>query len=202
MVPPAQTVYPTQDFPEYGRRSNEEVTRVSLNLEQKQAVVAEVSKVVSDAKAAILAEYRGLTVAQMTDLRRKAHKDGVYVRVVKNTLVRRAVSGSPYECLTDHLKGPLAFVAGGDAVTAAKVAVDFAKDNQAFKIMAGSMGGKLMSVAEMTALAKLPSREVLLATLMGTMQAPVQKFVATLNEVPTKFVRALAAIRDQKQAAA
>lgn len=175
---------------------------MSLNLEQKQAVVAEVSKVVSDAKAAIVAEYRGLTVAQMTDLRRKANKDGVYVRVVKNSLVRRAVSGSPYECLTDHLKGPLAFVAGQDPVTAAKVVVDFAKDNQAFKIMAGSMGGKLMSAAEMTALAKLPSREVLLATLMGTMQAPVQKFVVTLNEVPAKFVRALAAIRDQKQAAA
>jgi len=113
---------------------------VSLNLEQKQAVVAEVSKVVSDAKAAILAEYRGLTVAQMTDLRRKANKDGVYVRVVKNTLVRRAVAGSPYECLKDHLKGPLAFVAGKDPVTAAKVVVDFAKDNQAFKIMAGAMG--------------------------------------------------------------
>jgi len=175
---------------------------VSLNLEQKQAVVAEVSKVVSDAKAAILAEYRGLTVAQMTDLRRKANQDGVYVRVVKNTLVRRAVDGSPYECLKDHLKGPLAFVAGKDPVAAAKVVVDFAKDNQAFKIMAGSMDGKLMSTAEMTALAKLPSRDVLLAQLMGTMKAPVQKFVSTLNEVPAKFVRTLAAVRDQKPAAA
>jgi large subunit ribosomal protein L10 len=175
---------------------------VSLNLEQKQAVVAEVSKVVSDAKAAILAEYRGLTVAQMTDLRRKANQGGVYVRVVKNTLVRRAVDGSPYECLKDHLKGPLAFVAGQDPVAAAKVVVDFAKDNQAFKITAGAMGGKLMSTAEMTALAKLPSREVLLAQLMGTMKAPVQKFVSTLNEVPAKFVRTLAAVRDQKPAAA
>lgn len=175
---------------------------MSLNLEQKQAVVAEVSKVVADAKAAILAEYRGLTVAQMTDLRRKAHKDGVYVRVVKNTLVRRAVTGSPYECLTDHLKGPLAFVAGQDPVAAAKVVVDFAKDNQAFKITAGAMGDKLMSVAEMTALARLPSREVLLAQLLGTMKAPVQKFVSTLNEVPARFARTLAAVRDQKQAAA
>jgi large subunit ribosomal protein L10 len=175
---------------------------VSLNLEQKQAVVAEVSKVVADAKAAILAEYRGLTVAQMTDLRRKANQGGVYVRVVKNTLVRRAVDGSPYECLKDHLKGPLAFVAGQDPVAAAKVVVDFAKDNQAFKIMAGAMSGKLVSTAEMTALARLPSREVLLAQVMGTMKAPVQKFVSTLNEVPAKFVRTLAAVRDQKPAAA
>jgi large subunit ribosomal protein L10 len=158
--------------------------------------------VVSGAQAAIVAEYRGLTVAQMTDLRRKANKDGVYVRVVKNTLVRRAVSGSPYECLSDHLKGPLAFVAGKDPVAAAKVVVDFAKDNQAFKIMAGAMGGKLVSAAEMKALASLPSREVLLAQLLGTMKAPVQKFVSTLNEVPAKFVRTLAAVRDQKQAAA
>jgi large subunit ribosomal protein L10 len=174
---------------------------VSLNLEQKQAVVAEVSKVVADAQAAILAEYRGLTVAQMTTLRRKAHAGGVYVRVVKNTLVRRAVAGSAFECLTDHLKGPLAFVASKDPVAAAKVVVDFAKENDAFKVTAGSMSGKLMSTAEMKALASLPGREVLLAQLMGTMQAPVQKFVATLNEVPARFVRTLAAIRDQRQAA-
>ena len=175
---------------------------MSLKLEQKQAVVAEVSKVVSDAQAAILAEYRGLTVAQMTSLRRKAREGGVYVRVVKNTLVRRAVDGSPFDCLKDHLKGPLAFVAGKDPVAAAKVVVEFSKDNEKFVVMAGSMSGKLISLAEMKALASLPSRDVLLAQLMGTMQAPVQKFVATLNEVPTKFARALAAVRDQKQAAA
>lgn len=175
---------------------------MSLKLEQKQAVVAEVSKVVSDAQAAILAEYRGLTVAQMTNLRRKAREGGVYVRVVKNTLVRRAVDGSPFDCLKDHLKGPLAFVAGKDPVAAAKVVVEFSKDNEKFVVMAGSMSGKLISLAEMKALASLPSRDVLLAQLMGTMQAPVQKFVATLNEVPTKFARALAAVRDQKQAAA
>lgn len=175
---------------------------MSLNLEQKQAVVAEVSKVVADAQAAIVAEYRGLTVAQMTTLRGKARAGGVYVRVVKNSLVRRAVTGSPFECLNDHLVGPLAFVAGKDPVAAAKVVVEFAKDNEKFKVMAGSMSGKLMSMAEMKALASLPSRDVLLSQLMGTMLAPVQKFVSTLNEVPTKFVRALAAVRDQKQNAA
>ena len=175
---------------------------MSLSMEQKQALVAEVSKVLAGSQAAVLAEYRGLTVAQMTDLRSKARKSGVYLRVVKNTLVRRAVTGSPFECLSDHLVGPLAFAASKDPVSVAKVLVEFAKDNDKLRVTVGSMSGKLMSGAEMQALAKLPSREVLLAMLLGTMLAPVQKFVQTLNEVPGKFVRTLAAVRDQKQAAA
>jgi len=174
---------------------------MSLNMEQKQAIVAEVSKVLTDSNAAIVAEYRGLTVAQMTVLRRSARQAGVYVRVVKNTLVRRAVMGSQFESLSDHLTGPLAFTAGKDPAALAKLLSEFAKDNEKFRITAGSMQGKLMTKAQMTALAKLPSRDVLLATLMGTMLAPVQKFVQTLNEVPSKFVRTLAAVRDQKQAA-
>lgn len=174
---------------------------MSLNLEQKQAIVAEVSEVLAGAQAAIVAEYRGLTVAQMTALRRNARKSDIYVRVVKNTLVRRAVKGSQFEGLTDHLSGPLAFTAGKDPAALAKLLTEFAKDNEKFRITAGSMQGKLMSKAQMDALAKLPSREILLATLMGTMLAPVQKFVQTLNEVPAKFVRTLAAVRDQKQAA-
>ena len=175
---------------------------MSLNLEQKQVVVAEVAKVLAGAQAAVLAEYRGLTVAQMTTLRGNARKAGVYVRVVKNTLVRRAVEGSQFACLTDHLSGPLAFAASNDPVAVAKVMVDFAKDNGKFKIMAGSMSGKLMSQEQMKALAALPGREVLLAMLLGTMKAPIQKFVQTLNEVPGKFVRTLAAVRDQKETAA
>ena len=175
---------------------------MSLSMEQKQAMVAEVSEVLADSQAAILAEYRGLTVAQMTDLRARARKAGVYVRVVKNTLVRRAVAGSPFECLKDHLTGPLAFAASQDPVAVAKLLVDFAKDNDKLRVMTGSMGGRLISGAEMQALARLPSREVLLSMLLGTMRAPVQKFVQTLNEVPAKFVRTLAAVRDQKQAAA
>jgi large subunit ribosomal protein L10 len=174
---------------------------MSLNLEQKQAIVAEVSKVLADANAAIVAEYRGLTVAQMTVLRRDARKSDIYVRVVKNTLVRRAVKGSQFEGLSDHLSGPLAFTAGKDPAALAKLLTEFAKGNDKFRITAGSMQGKLMSKAEMEALAKLPSREILLATLMGTMLAPVQKFVQTLNEIPARFVRTLATIRDQKQAA-
>ncbi|MHB8348029.1 MAG: 50S ribosomal protein L10 [Acidiferrobacterales bacterium] len=173
---------------------------MSLSMEQKKAMVAEVSGVLADSQAAILAEYRGLTVAQMTALRAKARKAGVYVRVVKNTLVRRAVAGSPFDCLKDHLIGPLAFAASQDPVAVAKLLVDFAKDNDKLRVTTGSMGGRLITGAEMQALAKLPGREVLLSILLGTMRAPVQKFVQTMNEVPAKFVRTLAAVRDQKQA--
>ncbi len=171
---------------------------MSLNLEQKQAVVAEVSKVIADAQVAAVAEYRGLTVAQMTVLRQKARKADVYVRIVKNTLVRRAVQGSPFECMQDQLVGPLAFVASKDPVAIAKTLTEFAKDNEKLIVKVGAMGGKLLSVAEMKALAALPGRDQLLAMLMGTMQAPVQKFVATLNEVPARFVRTLAAVRDKQ----
>jgi large subunit ribosomal protein L10 len=174
---------------------------VSLNLDQKKAVVAEVSESIANAKTAVLAEYRGLTVAQMTELRRKARESGVYLRVVKNTLARRAVEGSEFECLKEHLIGPLAFAASEDPVAVAKVLDAFASENNKLILKAGAMGGKLMSEAELKALAKLPGREELLAKLLGTMQAPVQKFVQTLNEVPSKFVRTLAAVRDSKQAA-
>jgi large subunit ribosomal protein L10 len=173
---------------------------MSLNLEQKKAVVSEVSGAITDAQAAILAEYRGLTVAQMTELRKQARDAGVFFRVVKNTLARRAVDGSDFACLQDQLVGPLAFAASTDPVAVAKVLSQFAKDNDKLVIKAGAMGGKVISLAEVQALAKLPSREELLATLVGTMQAPVAKFVRTLNEVPSAFVRTLAAVRDSKAA--
>ncbi len=174
---------------------------MGLNLEQKKAVVAEVSEVASAAEAAIVAEYRGLTVAQMSDLRRNARNAGVTVRVVKNTLARRAFEGTDFECLNERLGGPLALAMSEDPAAAAKALHDFAKDNEALKIKAGAMGGKLLSDAEIVALAKLPTRDELLGKLAGTMQAPIQKFVQTLNEVPGSLVRVLAAIRDQKQAA-
>ncbi|MHB1586722.1 MAG: 50S ribosomal protein L10 [Acidiferrobacteraceae bacterium] len=173
---------------------------MSLNLEQKQAVVAEVAAVVAGAKAAVVAEYSGLTVAQMTGLRRKAHDADVYLKVIKNTLVRRAVTGSEFECLTDHVSGPLAFAAGKDPVAIAKVVSEFAKDNARFVVKVGAMGGRLVSRDELETLAKLPSREILLAMVMGTMKAPVQKFVQTLNEIPARFVRTLAAVRDARAA--
>ncbi len=174
---------------------------MSQNLEQKQAVVEEVSGAINDANTAILAEYRGLSVAQMTDLRAKARAAQVYFKVVKNTLARRAVDGSQFECLKDQFVGPIAFALSADPVSVAKVLSEFAKENEQLIIKAGAMEGKLITLEEVKALAKLPSREELLAKLLGTMQAPIQKFVQTLNEVPGKFVRTLAAVRDSKQAA-
>ena len=173
---------------------------MSLNLEQKKAVVVEVSEQVSTAQAIIVAEYRGLQVGEMTALRAQARKSGVYLRVLKNTLVRRAVEGTPFSGLANEMVGPLVFGISSDPVSAAKVLSDFAKANDKFIIKAGAMPNQVMDVKGVQALASLPSREELLAKLLGTMQAPVAKFVRTLNEVPTKFVRGLAAVRDQKAA--
>jgi len=174
---------------------------LSLNLEEKKAVVAEVSEQVSKAQAIVFAEYRGLQVGEMTTLRAQARKSGVYLRVLKNTLVRRAVDGTPFSGLAEQMVGPLVFGIAADPVAAAKVMSDFAKANDKFVIKAGAMPNQVMDVSSIKALASMPSREELLAKLLGTMQAPIAQFVRTLNEVPTKFVRGLAAVRDQKQAA-
>jgi large subunit ribosomal protein L10 len=174
---------------------------LSLNLEQKKAVVAEVSEQVATAQAIILAEYRGIEVGDMTQLRAQARKSGVYLRVLKNTLVRRPVDGTPFSGLADAMVGPLVFGISTDPVAAAKVLSDFAKANDKFVIKAGAMPNQVMDAKAVQALASLPSREELLAKLLGTMQAPIATFVRTLNEVPTKFARGLAAVRDQKQAA-
>jgi large subunit ribosomal protein L10 len=174
---------------------------LSLNLEQKQAVVAEVAKQVAGAKAIVMAENRGMHVADMTQLRAKARASGVYFRVVKNTLVRRAVADTPYATLAEKMVGPLAYGMGPDPVAVAKVLNDFAKGHDKFVITGGAMPGHVMSAKDIAALATMPSREELLAKLVGTMQAPIAKFVRTLNEVPAKFVRGLAAVRDAKPAA-
>lgn len=174
---------------------------MSLNLEEKKAVVAEVSEQVAQAQAIVLAEYRGIEVGEMTKLRAQARNSGVYLRVLKNTLVRRAVDGTPFSGLAGNMVGPLVFGISADPVAAAKVLNDFAKSNDKFVIKAGAMPNQVMDANGVKALASMPSREELLAKLLGTMQAPVAKFVRTLNEVPTSFVRGLAAVRDQKQAA-
>jgi large subunit ribosomal protein L10 len=174
---------------------------LSLNLEEKKAVVAEVGEQIATAQSIILAEYRGLKVGNMTQLRVQARKSGVYLRVLKNTLVRRAVDGTPFSGLASQMVGPLVFGISTDPVAAAKVLNDFAKSNDKFVIKAGALPNQVMDANGIKALATLPSREELLAKLLGTMQAPVAQFVRTLNEVPTKFVRGLAAVRDQKQAA-
>lgn len=175
---------------------------MSLNIEQKKAVVAEVAEQFRSAEAAVLAEYRGLSVAQMTELRSRARQSQIYLRVVKNSLTGRALEGSKYECLRDQLSGPLALAIARDPVAVAKLLADFARDNEMLKIRAGAIGGKLMSLEQVEALATLPSREQLLATLVATLQAPIAKFARTLNEVPAKFVRILAAVRDAKGSAA
>jgi large subunit ribosomal protein L10 len=175
---------------------------VGLNLEEKKAVVEEVAAQVAGAKAIVLAEYRGLEVGNMTELRRQARRSGVYLRVLKNTLARRAVKDTPFAGLADKMVGPLVYGISSDAVATAKVMNEFAKGNEKFVIRAGAMPNAVISAKEVAALASLPSREELLAKLMGTMQAPIAQFVRTLNEVPSKFVRALAAVRDAKEKAA
>ncbi|OQW41474.1 MAG: 50S ribosomal protein L10 [Proteobacteria bacterium SG_bin4] len=171
---------------------------MSLNLDEKKAIVAEVSAQVVNAKAIIIAEYRGMEVGQMTQLRAKTRESGVYFRVIKNSLVRRAVAETPYAGLAKHMVGPLVYGISADPVAAAKVLHEFSRDNEKLVIKVGALGEHVMSVTEIVALASLPSREELLARLLGTMQAPVAKFVQTLNEVPTRFVRGLAMIRDSK----
>lgn len=163
---------------------------MSLNLTEKKAVVAEVGAQVAQAQAIVLAEYRGIGVADMTVLRAEARKAGVYLRVLKNTLVRRAVDGTPFAALADEMVGPLVFGISTDAVAAAKVLNNFAKTNDKIVIKAGAMPNQVMDAAGVQALASTLSREELLA-----------KFARTLNEVPTKFARAIAAVRDAKEAA-
>ena len=172
---------------------------MSLNLEQKQAVVAEVSAQLAKAQAVVLAEYRSVPVKEMTELRRKARGSGVYLRVLKNTLARRAVAETPFKGLTDKMVGPLAYGISSDPVAAAKVLQEFAREHEKFVIKAGAMPNVLMSARDVADLARMPSRQELLAKLVATMQAPIAKFVRTLNEVPGKFARTLAAVRDQKE---
>jgi large subunit ribosomal protein L10 len=155
-------------------------------MQEKKAVVEEIAAQVARAQAIVLAEYRGLEVGSMTELRRKARRSGVYLRVLKNTLARRAVKDTPFSKLADSMTGPMQ---------------EFAKGNEKFVIRAGAMPNAVFSPKEVTALASMPSREELLAKLLGTMQAPIAKFVRTLNEVPARFVRTVAAVRAEKEKA-
>ena len=172
---------------------------MGLSLEQKQAMVSEVAAKLAGAQAVIVAEYRGLNVDRVTQLRVKARKSGLYLRVLKNTLARRAVKGTPFEKLTDALSGPLMYGIASDPVAGAKVLSEFARDNEHFVIRAGAMPNAVMSAKDIKALALLPSREELLSKLAGTLQAPIAKLVRTMNEVPARFARTLAAVRDARQ---
>lgn len=177
------------------------VQTVSLNRNEKEIVIDEISAQLSEAQSIVVAEYRGIDVASVTVLRKKARESGVYLRVLKNTLVTRAIKETNFQQLEDKLVGPLIYAISKDPVAAAKVLSSFAKENDKIVLKAGALPGSVLDSNGIKQLATMPSREELLSKLMGTMQAPIAKFVRTLNEVPTKFVRGLAAVRDQKEAA-
>ena len=175
---------------------------MGLNRSEKAGVVEDIGAQIADAQSIIVAEYRGLGVGAITALRKQARNSGVHLRVLKNTLARRAVAGTPFEGLASHLVGPLMYGISKDPVAAAKVLNDFAKGNDKLVLKAGAMPNFVMDAAGVKALATMPSRDELLAKLLGTMQAPIAQFVRTLNEVPGKFVRTLAALEKQKAEAA
>jgi large subunit ribosomal protein L10 len=176
---------------------------MALNLEDKKALVAEVAEVAAKAQSVVAAEYRGLTVGQMTELRAKARAKGVYMRVVKNTLARKALAGTSFESVGPKLKGPLVLAfSKDDPGAAARVVKDFAKANEKLVATLVSLGGEVLLGKDLERVASLPTREQALAMLMGVMKAPIQKFVGTLAAAPSKLARTLAAVRDQKQGAA
>lgn len=172
---------------------------MALGLEAKKAIVKEVNDVASQALSVAVAEYRGIEVADMTKLRTQAREQGVHLQVVRNTLAKRAFEGTQFDDMSEALKGPLlygfSFEAPGGA---ARLFKDFAKENKNLNVTALSIGNGLMGPEKLDAVASLPTRDEALAKLLATFKAPVTKFVRTVNEVPTKFVRVLGAIKDAK----
>jgi large subunit ribosomal protein L10 len=175
---------------------------MSLNIEQKKALVTEVHEVALHAQSVVAAEYRGLTVTQITNLRSQARKAGVYVRVVKNTLARKAVAGTSFECIAQQLKGPLILAfSKEDPGAAARVVKAFAKDNDKLVATLVSLGGQLLPAKAIEQVASLPTRDQALSMLMGVLNAPITKFVRTLAEPHSMLVRTVGAVKDQKAAA-
>ena len=175
---------------------------MALNRAQKETIVAEVAEVAATAYSAIAAEYRGLTVEQMTQLRVEARNAGVYLRVVKNTLARRAVEDTEFTCMQEGLVGPMVLAfSQEDPGAAARVINDFSKQNDKLVVKLVSIGGKLLEPAQIADLAKMPTYDQAISLLMAVMKAPVEKLTRTINEVPGKLVRTVAAIRDAKEAA-
>lgn len=173
-----------------------------LTLEAKKAIVNEVAEVAANAPSAIAAEYSGITVEQMTQLRQTARASGVYLRVVRNTLARRALENTKFECMRDGLTGPLLLAfSGNEPGTAAKIIRDFAKANDKLVVKLVALDGKLLQPSDIEALASMPSRDQAISMLMAVMKAPISKLARTLAEPHGKLVRTIAAVRDQKQAA-
>jgi len=175
---------------------------VALNLEGKKAVVAEVAEIASTAYSAVAAEYDGLTVSDMTALRNAAREQKVHIRVIRNTLARRAVEGTDFACMQDGMTGPLVFgFSMEDPGAVARVMGEFSKENEKLEVKMVSLGGKLLPATDITRLAKMPTKDQAIGILMGTMKAPIEKLVRTLVAPTSKMVRTLAAVRDAKEAA-
>ncbi len=175
---------------------------MALRLEDKKAVVVEVAKVAADALSAVAAEYRGLTVIELTELRKRARESGVYLRVVKNSLAKRAVEGTDFECMQEGLVGPLVLAFSiEEPGAAARLIKDFSKEHKKLEARLVSIGGQMYDASELDRLSKLPTYEQSISMLMAVMKAPVEKFVRTLAEPHAKLVRTVAAVRDQKEAA-
>jgi large subunit ribosomal protein L10 len=175
---------------------------VPIGLKEKQAIVAEVNETASKALSAVMADYRGVPVDDMTNLRKTAREAGVQVRVIRNTLAKRAFEGTEFECLNDAMLGPnIVAFSLEDPGAGARLFKDFAKEIEAFEIKALSVGGKLLPAEQIDALAKLPTRDQAIALLMAVLQAPITKLARTLNDVPARVTRVVAAVRDQKQEA-
>ncbi|TVS12233.1 MAG: 50S ribosomal protein L10 [Gammaproteobacteria bacterium] len=173
---------------------------MALKLDDKKAIVAEVNEAAGSALAAVLADYRGLNVSEMTELRVKARDSNVYLRVIRNTLARRAMAGTEFECLTEAFTGPsLLALSVEDPGAAARLMKDFAKSHDKLQVRALAIGGELLDPSRLDAVASLPTRDEALAMLMGTMLAPITKLAQTLNAVPSKLVRTLDAVRVQKE---
>jgi len=176
---------------------------MAIGLEDKKAIVADVNETAANALSLVVADARGVTAGAMDQLRKQARENGVSLRVVRNTLAKRAIQGTEFECVNDALKGPSVFgFSMEDPGAAARLFKDFAKEQEAFEVKALSVGGKALDASQIDALAKLPTLEQALGQLASVMIAPVTKLVRTFNEVPTKVTRVVAAVRDQKQDAA
>lgn len=175
---------------------------MALSLADKKQVVQEVSEGASDALSALVADYRGLTVSQMTELRAKAREAGVFLRVARNTLTKRALKDTEFECLDEALVGPLFIAFSYNAPSdAARMVKDYIKENDKLEVKAIALGGKLLDASQLEAVASLPTKEEAIAKLLFVMKAPVEKFVRTLAEPHAKLVRTIAAVKDQKQSA-
>ena len=165
----------------------------------KVQMLDDAKKSLNDAESIVFAEYRGTDVLGMTQLRVNSRSNGVKLKVYKNTLFKQAIKGTKFEMLNDHLVGPLIYGISSDSVSPAKLLVDFSKENESIVVKGGALRDSILDVNAINALAKITPKDELLAKILGVAQAPIVNFVQTLNEIPSKMVRVLAAIRDQKK---